>query len=136
MKFKFKFNIGHNEIEIEDDVKDNKELLKKLAFYSELPSEGPTGNKDLLISHRTPKNYEYFSIIDIKAEKEFRFGSKQDTGELFAKGWSDAYRGAPREESPDLALNAKAIHDSKEVMRKEEPQGALNEVLNKYGLGK
>ena len=42
MKFKFKFQIGATEIEIESEANDNKEMFRKIAFYSELPKEGPT----------------------------------------------------------------------------------------------
>ena len=139
MKFRTKIVIGNQEIEIEDEAVNNKDLLKKVSFFSNLPKEGPTGNKNLIISHRTPKNYEYFSIIDEEAKKEFKFGTKQDSGELFPKGWEDLYVGGiPREESPDLVQNAKAVHKAKEVMKEEEKPASndLNDVLAKYGIGK
>ena len=164
MKFKFKFQIGATEVEIESEANDNKEMFRKIAFYSELPKEGPTGNKDLVLSHRTPKNFEYFSIIDKEAGKEFAFGTSKDSGELFCKGWKDAYveNRVDRDSEPNLVANSKAIHEAKEIIRDEEFVGlkgaitralepvkkiqeeakpsvnksAMNDVLAKYGLGK
>ena len=157
MKFKFKFQIGATEIEIESEANDNKEMFRKIAFYSELPKEGPTGNKNLVLSHRTPKNFEYFSIIDKDAGKEFAFGTSKDSGELFCKGWKDAYveNRVDRDSEPDLVRNSKAKHEAKEVIKEEEFVGlkasverdlektkpsvnksAMNDVLAKYGLGK
>ena len=44
-----------------------------------------------------------------------------------------------RDSEPDLAVNAKAIHEAKEVIREEVPSSnkkSMNDVLAKYGLGK
>ena len=95
----------------------------------------------MVLSHRTPKNFEYFSIIDKEAGKEFSFGTSKDSGELFCKGWKDAYveNRVDRDSEPDLAVNAKAIHEAKEVIREEVPSSnkkSMNDVLAKYGLGK
>ena len=157
MKFKFKVNIANVEVEIESEGKSNKDVLRQVAFYSELPKEGPTGNKNLTLSHRTPKNFEYFSIIDKEAGKEFSFGTSKDSGELFCKGWKDAYveNRVDRDSEPDLVRNSKAKHEAKEVIKEEEFVGlkasverdlektkpnvnksAMNDVLAKYGLGK
>ena len=157
MKFKFKFNIGNTEVEIESEANDNKEMFRKIAFYSELPKEGPTGNKELVLSHRTPKNFEYFSIIDKAAGKEFAFGTSKDSGELFCKGWKDAYveNRVDRDSEPDIVRNSKAIHEAKEIINEEfnglkgaiakaseqakpapTSKSAMNDVLAKYGLGK
>ena len=155
MKFKFKVNIADVEVEIESEAKNNKEILRQVAFYSELPKEGPTGNKDLVLSHRTPKGFEYFSIIDKDAGKEFAFGTSKDSGELFCKGWKDAYveNRVDRDSEPNIVMNSKAVHEAKEVMKEEEFVGlkasverdleknkpankSMNDVLAKYGLGK
>ena len=164
MKFKFKIIIANVEVEIESEGKSNKDVLRQVAFYSELPKVGPTGNKNLVLSHRTPKNFEYFSIIDKEAGKEFSFGTSKDSGELFCKGWKDAYveNRVDRDSEPNLVANSKAIHEAKEIIRDEEFVGlkgaitralepvkkiqeeakpsvnksAMNDVLAKYGLGK
>ena len=144
MKFKFKFTIGLNEIEIEGEAKDNKDLFRQVAFYNELPKIGPTGNTNLVLSHRQPKGFEYFSIIDKDAKQEFAFGSSKESGELFCKGWKPAYDAGDeqhRDPAPDLARNAKTVHVAKEII-KEEPitkktdNPALDDVLSKYGLNK
>ena len=157
MKFKFKVSIANVEVEIESEGKSNKDVLRQVAFYSELPKVGPTGNKNLILSHRTPKSFEYFSIVDKEAGKEFAFGTSKDSGELFCKGWKDAYveNRVDRDSEPDLVRNSKAIHEAKEVIKEEEFVGlkasverdlektkpsvnksAMNDVLAKYGLGK
>ena len=157
MKFKFKIDIAGVEVEIESEAESNKDVLRKVAFYSELPKEGPTGNKTLILSHRQPKGFEYFSIIDKEAGKEFAFGTSKDSGELFCKGWKDAYveNRVDRDSEPDIVRNSKAIHEAKEIINEEfnglkgaiakaseqaKPaptnKSAMNDVLAKYGLGK
>ena len=93
MQFQFKINIGGTEITVVETAESKTDFVKKISFFSSLPTEGPNGEKDLVFRHRTTKEgYNYYSIVSEKADQEFKFGqSQQEPGELYGKGWEPLY---------------------------------------------
>jgi hypothetical protein len=94
MQVKFDLKIGLKTYTLIDEVLDQTDFFKKLAFYSTLPEVGPNGETDLTLSYRiAQKQYEYFSIVSQQAGMEYKFGQyKERKGELFAKGWEPLYQ--------------------------------------------
>ena len=127
MKFEFDLILGNKTIKIIDEAKTNKDMLKKLAFFSQLPETGPTGNKDLEIQYRTPKGFEYINIVDKEAKKQFSFGTVKETGELFGKGWTDLYEGK-------LDKFEQVEEEPKQQQQPVRQSTSTRDVLSKYGL--
>ena len=101
MKFRFTKTIGQTQFTFEDECKDHQEFFEKASFFSSLPSVGPNGETDLVITHRTTKKGDYFSIRSNKADKEFLLGQYKDKkGSLFPKKWEPIFHGGEVEESP------------------------------------
>lgn len=94
MKFRFTKIIGQTTFTFEDEAKDQQEFFEKSSFYSSLPSVGPNGETDLVISHRNVKGNDYYSIRSYKADKELKFGQyKENKGSLFSKTWEPLFHG-------------------------------------------
>jgi len=98
MKISFEVIVGSNKFTIEDTIESTADLFKKVSFFSQLPKEGPNGEKDLTLKFRTTKEgYEYYSIYSPSANKELSLGqSLKDEGALFIKfseGWIDVPTG-------------------------------------------
>ncbi len=95
MKFSFNIKIGQTEIEITEDAESHQDFVKKLSFFTTIPTAGPGGETDLRFVHRkTSGGHEYYSLISDLAGKEFKFGqSKREPGTLFCKGWEDKFQG-------------------------------------------
>jgi hypothetical protein len=98
MKVSFEVIVGSNKFTVEDTIESTADLFKKVSFFSQLPKEGPNGEKDLTLKYRTTKEgYEYYSIYSPSANKELSLGqSLKDEGALFIKfseGWIDVPTG-------------------------------------------
>jgi len=75
---------------------DRKELVKALAFYTELPKACPKCGADLVFSYRTPKDYEYFGMKCLGSPRhEVNFGEYKDSakGLYYKDEWQNAYTG-------------------------------------------
>lgn len=100
MNIQRKLVVGKNEYTISFDAEDASDFVKIASFLDSLPTQGPNGETDLVFSYRTPKNYEYYSIVSLAAGMEFKFGQhKERPGSLFAKGWEPLYQGEEQEAS-------------------------------------
>lgn len=110
MRVQFELMIGENKFTLIEDVENNADFFKKLAFYSTLPKVGPNGETDLVIQHRVAqKQYDYYSIVSKKAGMEFKFGQSKDAkGGLFAKGWEPLYKGDQESEESNNQNNQSA----------------------------
>lgn len=99
MKFRFTKVIGQTTFTFEDECKTPSEFFQKVVFYQQLPSVGPKGETDLILQHRKPKGFDYYSIESPKAGMEFMFGAiKDEQGVLYPKGWKQIQRGNKDEE--------------------------------------
>ena len=89
MKFKFQFQVGQTNIEIEDEASTQREFFDRLSFWTSLPKTGPNGEDDLrFVSRTTSKGHVYYSIASPAAGKEMAMGIHNDTsGRLFPKDW-------------------------------------------------
>ena len=98
MQFQFKKIIGNTEFTIVDTAETHKEFIEKASFYSSLPTTAPGGATDLEIVYRTAKTKagkpcSYYSIVCKSENLEFDLGqSMQIPGQLFSKGWKEAFR--------------------------------------------
>lgn len=93
MQISFKKTIGNQEFTFTLVANTQKEFFEKVAFYASLPTTGPNGETDLVVTHRNPKGYNYYSIVSEKAGKELLFGQINDQSQtLFAKDWQDLYK--------------------------------------------
>lgn len=93
MKIERKLIIGKNEYTVTVEADKAIDFFKQMSFFDSLPQTGPNGETDLVLSYRTPKNYEYYSIVSQQAKMEFKFGQHKDRpGSLFAKGWEPLYQ--------------------------------------------
>lgn len=95
MKFSFKKKIGDTEFVFEETAEDMIEFFKKASVISGLPSKGPNGETDLVVTHRTTKEgHVYLSIVSKQASKEFQVGqSLKKKGEIFPKEWEPLFEG-------------------------------------------
>ena len=161
MQFSFKKVIGETEFTIIETADNTKELIKKVAFFSSLPSVGPGGETDLVLTHRTTKEgHEYYSIVSQKAKKEFNLGQNKDMISLFAKGWDDLFipennvqntnvgpqgLGQAQQYAPAPAQQLQP-QANQQTLQNQPPQNqppqnqpvaqpAYADVLNKYNLG-
>lgn len=102
MKITFIAKMGDRQIQIEDEVANEAEAWKVVAFWDSLPQVGPNGQTDLKFSYRTPEGYEYYSIECPSAGKEFKFGQlREGKGKLFPKDWAPILHGREEfEEEP------------------------------------
>lgn len=88
MNFELKILVGEQEITIKEDAEDHMDFFSKISFFSTLPKVGPNGGKKLKFVHRTPKGFDYYSIVDEETNMELKFGiSKENPGCLFTKNW-------------------------------------------------
>ncbi len=102
MRFQFEIKIGETVFQISDEAANPAEFFQKVAFYQELPENGPNGEIDLKLCYRTPQGYEYYSIISESAGQEFKLGQlKDEKGQLFPKGWEPWIRGSHQEHEED-----------------------------------
>ena len=160
MLYELKVKIGKKEFLIRDEASSQKDLMTKLAFWTSLPEAGPSGNDNLKVSHRTPKGYEYISIVDEEAGQELTLGFyKEREGELFVKDWKPVYGADSAEglgsdyEEESSGLGSQVEEQEEEVPAPPKPSkknakpasktspapsvdnGAMASVLSKYGLG-
>lgn len=95
MQFSFKITVGTTEITLTEEAASHQDFVKKLSFYSSIPTKGPNGEDDLRFVHRTTsQGHEYYSIISDKANMEYKFGqSQKEPGTMYGKGWEEKYVG-------------------------------------------
>ena len=120
-EFKLKKVIGNQEIMITETFENHADLIAKLAFFSQLPSVGPNGEKDLKFEYRvTPKEgYKYYSLISEQAGQEFDLGqSQKKSGTLYAKGWIPLHN---RSGSETPSQNSAPKQNPKRVVKKSLP---------------
>jgi hypothetical protein len=94
MQVEYKLKIGSDEFTLKAEVKDEKEFLEEMSFYSNLPRTAPNGATDLkLVFRTTSEGHKYYSIISEKEKMEFKFGqNKEKKGNgLYPKGWEQLY---------------------------------------------
>lgn len=110
MQLQFEKIIGKQKFTFVVNAATHKEFFEQVSFYSSLPETGPNGEDDLEIVFRTTKQgHTYYSIICASAKKEYKFGqSQQKPGELFGKGWEDAYDPATAQNGQSQAVNTGA----------------------------
>lgn len=92
--------------EIEDEAKDEKALFDAVEFWSSLPSEHPSGAKDLRFAHRQAQNREgktinFYEIVCESKKERFCFGQRSEGGRLFPKGWEPVYQGDEHDSSDE-----------------------------------
>lgn len=152
MQFKLKKKIGQTEFEITETAEDAKDFFKRVSFFNTLPSVGPNGEDDLVITYRaTKEGHEYFSIVSQKAKQEFKLGQSKDNITLYAKGWeplfegnSDTQTAAPVAATVVAPVVAPVAAQVAEVAPVTAPvtsapvqptTNAYSDVLSKYNLG-
>lgn len=93
MNFTFKITVGTTEIEITESADTHQDFIKRLSFFSSIPTKGPNGETDLRFVHRkTSQGHEYYSLISDIANQEYKFGqSQQEEGTMYGKGWEEKY---------------------------------------------
>ena len=97
MKIRFTKQVGEMAFEVEDEAKDEKALFDAVEFWSSLPSEHPSGAKDLRFAHRQAQNREgktinFYEIVCESKKERFCFGQRSEGGGLFPKGWEPVYQ--------------------------------------------
>lgn len=93
MEFKFKKKIGETEVEFVESADSHAEFVKKMTFFSSLPTVGPNGETDLQLRARQTSAGYYYSVVSPSAKKELTLGQYKEPrlGELYVKGWEDLY---------------------------------------------
>lgn len=93
MQFKFSKIIGKSEFVFQEKAADIQDFFKKAAFFQGLPSVGPGGETDLIVTYRTTsEGHKYFSIVSEEAGQEMQYGQpKTEDGSLFEKSWAPLY---------------------------------------------
>lgn len=115
MQFEMKLKIGGKEITIRDEASSPADFIKKAAFYSSIPTTGPNGETDLVLTYRSPKGNDYYSIVSKEAGQEFKFGQfKDDKGALFAKDWEELYNYGGGESSSKSSSSGGGLGDDDE----------------------
>jgi len=93
--YRAKFKVGLTVIEVE--ANDKKELIKKIGFFSGVPTQcGLCDSTDLKFFQRSPGGNLYLGMACSGCGAEFNFSQHKDGGGLFIKGdqqWRPAYGG-------------------------------------------
>lgn len=94
MKISVKLPMGANQILIEGEVSDFKDMIKKLSTFEGIPTECKhCKSKNLWPSYRQPEGFTYYSIKCSDCGWEFKYGQKKEGGGLFPKGWEAPHKG-------------------------------------------
>ena len=77
---------------LELEVANEKEAIKRLAFYQSLPAVCPVCGGASRFSFREPEGYEYYGLV-CEGGHEYKFGQHKEGGSLFPKGQWTRYDG-------------------------------------------
>ena len=120
MKVSFQVKIGQTTFNVEDEVANDAEFFHLVDFWHSLPVEGPNGEQDLYISHRTPQGYDYYEILCPSAKMKFQMGQlKEEKGKLFPKEWVPFHEADEHEEQDE---RSGAAEERKASSKLQEPQ--------------
>jgi len=94
MKFKLDVWIGETKVWFEDDAKSVQEFMAKASQYTDFPKVCKNSKKShLKTQHRSPKGFDYYSVVCTDCDWEFKYGQLKDGGGLFVKGWEAPHVG-------------------------------------------
>lgn len=95
MKLEFDKKIGDMVFHVTAVLNDERDFFKIAGFFSnEIPSKGPNGETDLVVSYKkTTEGHEYYSIVCKSAKMELKFGQPKDHSRLYPKGWVPIFEG-------------------------------------------
>lgn len=85
---------------------DNLDVLKAFEFvaYTQevlgVTKCGQCGSPHVVLQHRSPKGYNYYSVKCEECGYELKFGQTQHTNRLFPKGWEAGYQGGVNQDGP------------------------------------
>ncbi len=136
--------------EIEDEAKDEKSLFDAVEFWSSLPSEHPSGAKDLRFAHRQAQNREgktinFYEIVCESKKERFCFGQRSEGGGLFPKGWEPVYQAeegqtrtqpqsVPRQQQASPAASTSVKSKSGEMTKEQKLSAQIRELFESLGI--
>lgn len=122
LKVTYRLKLGQDEFDIQAEIKDEKEFIKTMSFYSGLPRTAPNGATDLkLVFRTTKKGHKYYSLVSESEKMEFKLGQNLEAngGGLFHKGWDVLYQGEDTEQdagqSDQMVVGSRVVESQEEI---------------------
>jgi len=102
MKYEFTVKLGSTAIKFYGEAESHKDFFEEAALYSGLPKKcGECESEDLLLEHRQPQGYDYYSVKCNKCGYNLPYGEyKEGDGAMFQKQWEAPYAKDEDDDAP------------------------------------
>lgn len=92
MKITFEVRPG---LTLEHEAPGTKQAFATIAYWQTVFGVQKCGNcqsPNVRLDYRKPQGYDYYQVHCNDCKYEFKFGQRQETGELYPKGWDPPFQ--------------------------------------------